>query len=45
MAAQTEQVLAKIDALLAEAGTSKSRLLTASIYLASMGDFKEMVSF
>ncbi len=33
---QTEQVLAKIDALLAEAGSSKSRILTATVYLADM---------
>lgn len=30
---QTAEVLAKIDALLAEAGTNKSRLLTAQIWL------------
>ena len=41
---QTEQVLAKIDALLADAKTSKSRLLTASIFLADMADFSEMNS-
>jgi enamine deaminase RidA (YjgF/YER057c/UK114 family) len=30
---QTQQVLAKIDRLLAEAGTDKSRLLTAQIWI------------
>lgn len=33
---QTEQVLAKIDALLAEAGTDKSKILQATVYLADM---------
>ena len=40
--AQTRAVLAAIDALLAEAGTDKSRLLTATIWLADMGDFAAM---
>lgn len=40
--AQTKAVLAKIDALLAEAGTDKSRLLQATIWLADIGDFEEM---
>jgi enamine deaminase RidA (YjgF/YER057c/UK114 family) len=31
---QTEQVLRKIDAILAAAGTDKSRLLSATVYLA-----------
>jgi enamine deaminase RidA (YjgF/YER057c/UK114 family) len=39
---QTRQVLASIDALLASAGTDKSRLLTAQIFLADMGDFAGM---
>ena len=39
---QTEAILAEIDALLAEAGTDKSRLLSATIWLASMDDFAEM---
>lgn len=42
--AQTGQVLAKIDALLADAGTDKSRLLTAQIWLANMGHFSAMNS-
>ena len=40
--AQTEAILGKIEALLAEAGSSKSRLLQATIWLASKDDFAEM---
>ena len=36
MKTQTEEVLKKIDALLKAAGTSKSRLLTATIYISDM---------
>jgi enamine deaminase RidA (YjgF/YER057c/UK114 family) len=36
MKVQTEQVLHKIDALLAEVGTDKSRLLAATIWIADM---------
>jgi enamine deaminase RidA (YjgF/YER057c/UK114 family) len=36
MKVQTEQVLRKIDALLEEIGTSKSRLLSATIWIADM---------
>jgi len=39
---QTKAILARIDNLLAEAGTEKSRLLQATIWLASMDDFVEM---
>lgn len=40
---QTEQVLAKIDRYLAEAGTAKSRLLTAQIWLKDIArDFDAM---
>jgi enamine deaminase RidA (YjgF/YER057c/UK114 family) len=39
---QTRDVLRQIDALLAEAGTDKSKLLTATIYLADTGTFAEM---
>ena len=39
---QTKQVLAAIDELLARAGTDKSKLLTAQIFLADMADFKGM---
>jgi enamine deaminase RidA (YjgF/YER057c/UK114 family) len=42
VAAQTKAVLAQIDALLAEAGTDKSTILTATIWLADMADFPEM---
>jgi enamine deaminase RidA (YjgF/YER057c/UK114 family) len=37
--AQTAEVLASIDALLAQAGSSKSRILMAQIYLADMADY------
>ena len=40
--AQTEQILKQIDELLRAAGTSKSKLLSATIYLASIATFKEM---
>jgi enamine deaminase RidA (YjgF/YER057c/UK114 family) len=40
--AQTRDILAVIDGLLAEAGTDKSRLLTAQIWLTDMGTFAEM---
>ena len=40
--AQTWAVLGKIDALLAEAGTDKSHVLTATIWLADMSDFGAM---
>ncbi|UWQ38168.1 RidA family protein [Leisingera aquaemixtae] len=39
---QTKDCLAKIDALLAEAGSSKTRILQAVIWLADMKDFAEM---
>ena len=39
---QTRQVLAKIDDMLARAGTDKSRLLTAQIWLRTMDDFAGM---
>ena len=41
---QTKDILATIDSLLAEAGTDKSKLLSATIWLASIGDFDEMNS-
>ena len=40
--AQTLSVLAKIDALLAKAGTDKSQLLRAEIFLADIADFAAM---
>ena len=39
---QTRQILAAIDALLAAAGTDKSRLLSATIYLADISTFAAM---
>jgi enamine deaminase RidA (YjgF/YER057c/UK114 family) len=39
---QTTDILAQIDALLTEAGTSRDNMLTAQIWLASMDDFAEM---
>jgi enamine deaminase RidA (YjgF/YER057c/UK114 family) len=39
---QTRSVLKQIDALLAEAGTDKTHILTATIYLSSMGEFPAM---
>lgn len=41
---QTKEVLAKVDDLLAEAGTDKTRLLSASIWLAEISGFAEMNS-
>lgn len=40
--AQTRAILASIDELLAEAGTDKSHLLTAMVWLADMADFAAM---
>ena len=39
---QTRQVLAAIDALLARAGSDKSKILRAQIFLADIGDFAGM---
>jgi len=39
---QTRDILAKIDKLLADSGSDKSRLLQAVIWLADMADFAEM---
>jgi enamine deaminase RidA (YjgF/YER057c/UK114 family) len=39
---QTQEILSIIDGLLAEAGTDKSRLLMANIWLTDMGTFQEM---
>lgn len=39
---QTRQVLEAIDALLAQAGTDKSRILRAQIFLADIADFSGM---
>ena len=42
MADQTKQILAKIDKHLADAGTNKSRLLSATVYLSDMSRKSEM---
>lgn len=39
---QTRDVLAKIDALLAEAGTDKGSLVSAYVWLPDIGDFDAM---
>ncbi|MCV2363491.1 RidA family protein [Paucibacter sp. DJ1R-11] len=39
---QTAQVLAMIDALLARAGSDKSKILRAQIYIADLADFPGM---
>ena len=39
---QTEQILAKIDARLAEAGSEKSKILTATLWISDMRHFNEM---
>ena len=44
VAAQTKEVLAKIDSLLAKAGSDKSRILQAIIWLDDMANFAEMNS-
>lgn len=36
---QTKQVLAKIDGLLKEAGSDKTRILTATVWLPNIADF------
>ncbi|MDE2615088.1 MAG: RidA family protein [Burkholderiales bacterium] len=42
IAGQTRQVLAAVDALLARAGTDKSKIVMCQIYLADLGDFAAM---
>ncbi len=39
---QTAQILGQIDALLAKAGSDKTKLLSATIYLADIATFAEM---
>jgi enamine deaminase RidA (YjgF/YER057c/UK114 family) len=39
---QTREVLAAVDALLAKAGTDKSKILRAQIFLANIADFPAM---
>ena len=41
---QTQQVLDKIDALLAEARSDKSKILTVQIWLANIAHFRQMNS-
>jgi enamine deaminase RidA (YjgF/YER057c/UK114 family) len=41
-AAQTQAVLVQIERLLAAAGSDKSQILSATIWLADMADFPEM---
>ena len=42
VAEQAQEVLSQIDALLAEAGTNKSNLLSATIWLTDMSTFADM---
>ncbi len=42
MAAQTKDILAQIDGFLAKAGTDKSKLLTANIWIVDMKEFADM---
>ena len=42
VAGQTEQILSRIDRYLAEAGTDKTRLLSAQIWLRDIATFGEM---
>jgi enamine deaminase RidA (YjgF/YER057c/UK114 family) len=42
ISAQTENLLASIDSLLAQGGSDKSRLLMVTIYLADMADYEAM---
>lgn len=39
---QTQTILGQIETLLAEAGSDKSKILSATIWLADMADFAEM---
>ncbi|WP_191058257.1 RidA family protein [Geminicoccus harenae] len=39
---QTKDILSRIDALLAEAGTDKSKLITTNIWLSDISTFNEM---
>jgi enamine deaminase RidA (YjgF/YER057c/UK114 family) len=42
VAGQTRQVLAAIDALLARAGTDRTKIVMCQVYLADIGDFPAM---
>ena len=41
-AGQTRQILNRIDALLAQAGSDKTKVLWANVWLADMGDYAAM---
>jgi enamine deaminase RidA (YjgF/YER057c/UK114 family) len=42
VAGQTRQILDKIDRLLGEVGTNKTKILSATIWLSDIGSFNEM---
>lgn len=42
VAEQAKRILAKIDALLAQAGTNRSRLLSANVWLSDIATYDEM---
>jgi enamine deaminase RidA (YjgF/YER057c/UK114 family) len=42
VADQTSEILGKIDSLLAEAGSDKTKILSATVYLADIATFAEM---
>lgn len=42
VAEQTQEVLTRVDALLAEAGSGRHRILAANVYLRDMDDFAAM---
>jgi enamine deaminase RidA (YjgF/YER057c/UK114 family) len=42
VAAQTESILKKVDALLRAAGSDKSKMVSARVWLTDMGKFDEM---
>lgn len=44
VADQTKEILATIDSYLAQAGTDKTKILSANIWLADIGTFAEMNS-
>ena len=39
---QTQEILAKVDRLLAEVGSEKTKILQTTIWMSSMADFAEM---
>ena len=39
---QTQQVLQKVDAMLAEAGSDKTKILSAQIWISNIGHFAQM---